>query len=332
MISIEIKKEPDSDWNKNLMNSELGTVYQTQEYGIYIQAQLKSTPLFLKFYSANGELVGQVLVFQSFMGRKRLAKLVGRGSIYSTIAKASTLLPKYTEWFFGPVFLNTLYQKEISESFGQLLNSWGGKIYGSSHPLNPHFDFPQKFNFKKTEAGTFIIDLKESLDVIFQKTDKHSVQKNIKRSKERGVRITQISSKEDLIIYHKLLNDHRLANGLTSYSIEDVIMGYDIVKPVGQIGFLAWLNDTPVGGIFISSFNQYINEWGISRSKIDTEKKLYSLDLLRWEIIEWGVKNNCKYYDLTGVKVVNRSAKEDALFRNKAKWGAQLITYPSFSK
>ena len=60
MISIEIEKETDSDWNKRLYPSKLGTVFQTQEYGSYFKAQYKSQHVFLKFYSANGELVGQI--------------------------------------------------------------------------------------------------------------------------------------------------------------------------------------------------------------------------------------------------------------------------------
>lgn len=332
MISVEIEKENDIDWNKRLSNSQLGTVYQTQEYSSYVKSRLKSNPIFLKFYTANGELVAQLLVFQSFLGRRKLSKFFGRGFVYSTIAKASTLLPKYTNWVFGPVIFNTSYQNEISESLGNLLNSWKGKFYGTTHPLNTDFDFPQKYNIKKEEAATFVIDLEEGLEQIFNNTDKKSVQKNIKRSQERGVTITQISSRNDLIKYHELLNKHRLDKKLISYSLEDVIEGYELMKSVGQTGFLAWHDKTPIGGIFISSFNNYINEWGVARSQIDTEKKLYSLDHLRWKIIEWGIQNNCKYYDLSGVKSANRSPKEETLFRNKAKWGGKLINSPIFSK
>jgi len=66
-------------------------------------------------------------------------------------------------------------------------------------------------------------------------------------------------------------------------------------------------------------------------SDLIMEKKLYSLDLLRWEIIEWGIKNNKNYYDLSGVEIKNRSAKEDGIFRKKRKWGGSLIEYSSFT-
>lgn len=331
MISVEVSKEPDSDWNQNLLGSKYGTVYQTVEYAQYVQDRIKSEPIYLKFTAASGELAGQLLMFQTFKGRAKMAKYLGRGRLYSTASKISAILPKYTYWNFGPVIFNMELQTEISESLGNLLQSWRGKFSGKAHPLNSHFDFSEKFEFTKNEEATFLIDLHQKTDEILQNTDKNSVQKNIRRSQERGVSISQINSKEDLLTYHELLNQHRSQNDLSTYSVGDVIEGYEIVKKVGQIGFLAWYDKIPIGGIFISTFNGYINEWGIARSKLDTEKKLYSLDLLRWHIIEWGVQRNCSYYDLSGVKLNNRTSKEDGIFRNKEKWGGKLISYNIFS-
>src|SRR3989304_3754503 len=236
MITIDISEKPDSDWNKRLENSPLGTIYQTKEYALLIKSQLKSKPIYLKFFDNKGSILGQLLLFQTFRGKK-----------------------------------------------------------------------------------------------IIQNSDKHSVQKNIERAKQRGVRVSEVKNTQDLVTYYELLNEFRHANNLTLYSYEDVVEGFQFVKNIGQMGFLAWYNEIPIGGIFISSFNKYINEWGIARTLLDSEKKLYSLDLLRWEIIEWGIKNNMNYYDLSGVEIKNRSAKEDGIFRNKRKWGGSLIEYSSFT-
>ncbi len=76
-----------------------------------------------------------------------------------------------------------------------------------------------------------------------------------------------------------------------------------------------------------SSYNGYINEFGIARTKKDSEGKLYSQDLLKWHIIKWGKNNNLKYYDLTGVNPYPQNEKEKGIFRYKEKWGGKLITY-----
>lgn len=331
MISVKVSKEPDSDWNKNLFDSKYGTVFQTIEYAQYVESRIKSTPNYIKFVTLSGDVVGQLLVFQSFKGSRKLKKYAGNGFLYSISSKISSIMPKYSYWNFGPVISDSNLTDEILNTLGNLLTSWKGKFVGSVHPLNSDFNFAKKFNFQRQNSGTFLIDLSQNLNEILDATDKKSVKKNIERSEERGVRITEISSKKDLAIYYELLNTHRQYNQLDSYTMDDVVEGHQILSSVGQKGFLAWLDDIPIGGIFFSSFNRYINEWGIARSKMDTEKKLYSLDLLRWKIIEWGKKNNCSYYDLSGIKIENRDSKEEGIFRNKEKWGGKLVAYPSFS-
>ena len=74
----------------------------------------------------------------------------------------------------------------------------------------------------------------------------------------------------------------------------------------------------------------YEFEFKVAGEKLDLEEKLYSQDLLRWKIIEWAKQNNCRYYDLSGVQISNRTPKEDGIFRNKEKWGGKLIIYPHF--
>lgn len=331
MISVEVSQEPDSDWNKQLLYSKYGTVFQTVEYAGYIESRIKSTPNYMKFVTSSGDIAGQLLIFQSFKGSRKLKKYTGNGFLYSFSSRFSSILPKYSYWNFGPVISNSDLAGKIFDTLGNVLTSWKGRFVGSVHPLNPDFNFEKKFNFKRQNSGTFLIDLSQNLNEILDATDKKSVKKNIERSEERGVRITDISSKEDLAIYHELLNAHRQHNKLDSYTMDDVIEGHQMLSSVGQKGFLAWLDNIPIGGIFFSSFNKYINEWGIARSQIDAEKKLYSTDLLRWKIIEWGKKNNCSYYDLSGIKIENRDSKEEGIFRNKEKWGGKLVIYPSFS-
>ena len=59
------------------------------------------------------------------------------------------------------------------------------------------------------------------------------------------------------------------------------------------IGFLSYENETLIGGILVSSFNNYINEWGI--------------------------KNKHFFYDLSGVNPNSTSSKDSGIFRYKEK-------------
>src|SRR3989304_3554385 len=188
MITIDISEKPDSDWNKRLENSPLGTIYQTKEYALLIKSQLKSKPIYLKFFDNKGSILGQLLLFQTFRGRKKLAKFFGRGKLFSSLTKISKILPQEVFWTYGPVIFDTQNNNEIMKTI-----------------------------------GTFIINLKLGSEKIIQNSDKHSVQKNIERAKQRGVRVSEVKNTQDLVTYYELLNEFRHANNLTLYSYEDVV-------------------------------------------------------------------------------------------------------------
>src|SRR5215472_12600568 len=78
MISHEVEDKPDNNWNKRLLESKFGTIFQTSNYGQYEESMEKTYPRYVKFYNGNGSIVGQILVFQSIRGKTRLTKLVSK--------------------------------------------------------------------------------------------------------------------------------------------------------------------------------------------------------------------------------------------------------------
>ena len=43
-----------------------------------------------------------------------------------------------------------------------------------------------------------------------------------------------------------------------------------------------------------------------------------------------GCENKCRYYDLSGVEIHNLSQKEAGIYKNKQKWGGELVMYRSW--
>lgn len=330
MIRLKISEIVDPLWNKQLLSSKFGTIYQTKEYAYYIQSAINEKPLFLKFLNEKNDIIAQVLIFKSFKGLKKLKKFTSNNYLISLFQKSSLFTP-YIHWSFGPVIFDESRTHEIFNTFGYFLKNQKAKFYGSVHPLQNALNSSSNSNFKTSHLSTFIIDLQQSLEQILNATDKRSVQKNIKRSQERGVSITEISSRDDIIQYYELLNQFRKENNLAQYSYKNFVDGFELLKNVGLKGFLAWYDNCPISAISFSTFNGFINEWGIARTKIDYDQNLYSIDYLRWRIIEWGVENKCNFYDLSGIKIENQTEKEQGIFKNKKKWGGNLFTYDSFS-
>ena len=59
----------------------------------------------------------------------------------------------------------------------------------------------------------------------------------------------------------------------------------------------------------------------------DRIENLYSQDLIKWKIIEWGIENKMKYYDLAGFNPNPISKKEEGIIQFKKKWGGQIHQY-----
>ncbi len=321
-VTLDTQNNADENWNERLLLSDLGTIYQTKEYAEYARRRLNWEPLFIRFLNGNGELVGQLLLFKY----SRIAKAAKQSSMRKLLSKVGKgVLPEY-RWVYGPVILQRDYRDDIYQKLGELLLQMKGRINGSVHPLDSKPSALDNMGFHRENWGTFLIDLKFSKEKLWSLLDKKSARKNVERSKERGVTVREITD-NDLGVYFKLQSEIRSMLNLQEYQYEDVTEAWKLLKHVGFTGFLAYQDDRPLSGLLVSTFNGYLNEWGVGRSKYDVDNNLYSQDLIKWNIIEWGHKNGYRYYDLTGVNPKPTDEKEGGIFRYKQKWGGKLVYY-----
>ncbi len=316
MISLNISGECDSGWNERLLNSNLGTIHNTNEYATYAKT-LGLQPNFVTFTSENGKIVGQVILFEI----DRFAKK----KIPSILKKTFGLKKTIYKWTYGPVVFDFEYTKEICNVFNEFLISKNAQISGSQHPLSGDLlsCFTKPFVLKTW--ATFLIDLTQNPDELWKKLDKHSARKNIERSQKRGVYVKEIDD-SNLHQYSKMLIETKKKIG-AELSESDTKVMWESMHKIGFSGFIAYENETPIGGIMVSFFNKYVNEWGIARTEKDTNEKLYAQDLLKWKVIEWGLNNKFHYYDLTGFNPNPKNEKEVQIFRYKKKFGGDLIKY-----
>ncbi len=314
-IKIEILDEPDKCWNQRLLGVNTGTFFQTKEYIISEQI-FGNKPLFLEFINNNGKIVGQLgLVLYPFLIKKGI-----KGKILHFIPNIKSVLAR---WIYGPVIFDFDYQEEIKNELRKFLMKKNFKVWGSEHPFSyKMLEHMKSFSIK--QWATFVIDLKSDSNAIWNKMEKHSARKNIERSLSRNV-IVKPMKKDDLVdLYHLEMNNSKIDNSITLSHME---MQWDILQPVKYSGFMAYLDDKPIGAMKFSSFNNYINEFEIVRDKLDYNEKLYSQDLIKWNLIELGINNNCNYYDLSGVNPTPISEKDKGIYRYKEKWGGTLMKY-----
>ena len=317
MISIIEEDKPDKDWNKRLLKSGLGTIYQTAERAVYVK-KVGVPVKFLKFIDNSGEIIGQLLII--FQPR---FNSVG---IRSKILKNTPFSKKTScNWSYGPIIFNPDTQNNVYLTLVDYLKSHNYVVSGWTHPLSQHNLKGIDDNYRLQKWGTYLIDLKQDINSLYKNIDKHSGQKNIERSIKRGVTIEQLSE-NTLTDYVELINKSRRKDQQPA-DLDFFKFRWNIFHPLGYSGFLTRKDGIPIGGLLFSNFNGHIIEIGVARSQQDTKEKLYSQDLIKWNIIEWGTKNKMRYYDLTGFNPNPISQKEKGIEKYKRKWGGKTYYY-----
>ena len=323
MISIKVTEKADPNWNKRLLKSELATIYQTKEWGLNLQ-EIGQKPLFLVFVNEQEIIIGQllILVYSIFQKRKILKKLLPK------IFYQNNLI---VTWSYGPIIFEKNCTKDVITALNNFLITNKYRVRGVTHPLLEISPSYFSSEFKITKWITYLINLKTSKDEIFKRIDKHSGKKNIKRSINRGVLIEQITD-QNFSQFQELINQQRLSQGKEKLNFQLSTNTWNLLKPLGYSGFLAKFNDKPISGLLFSFPNKYIIEAAIVRSKDDSEKKLYSQDLIKWNLIQWGIENNMHYYDLAGANPNPRTEKEKGILSYKKKWGGTKHEYYILTK
>lgn len=315
MISIDVDEIPDSKWNNRLLSSGLGTIYQTKEMKINYERQGQK-PFFLKFINTKGNIIGQLILRES----SRFAK---KGAAGSALKKIPGMKKLVYIWNYGPVIFDQEADVDVYLSLEKFLIEKGCKVSGWTHPFFPGNATILSKNFNIQKWGTFIINLQKPKDEIYQKIEKHNGRKNIERSLKRGVEIEEINEKS-LLEYTELRNK---MNDSQEEDYKKMLQWWRLLKPLGYSGFLARKDGKAIGGLLFSYFDKFIIEGGVARSSEDTTKKLYAQDLIKWKIIEWGVENRMKFYNLAGFNPKPTSKKEEGIFRYKKKWGGDIYNY-----
>ena len=323
MISVRIIEKPDPNWNKRLLQTDFATFYQSKEIATYFEEQ-GHQPMFLQFLDNIGNIVGQILITK--FSRFNVKGITGK--IIKKIPMSKTLICK---WSYGPVIFSTEHASEIYLKLGEFLSSKKYAISGWQHPFSPPGITVLKNKFELVKWATFIIDLTKTKEELYNNIDKHSGRKNIERSRKRGVTIEEINEK-NLLDYHLIRNKMREDSQEPKQEFKVLLKWWKFAKSIGYSGFLAKKNNNPIAGILFSYLSGHIIEGGIARSEEDTKNNLYSQDLLKWSIIEWGMKNNMRYYNLAGVNPNFTSDKEKGIFRYKKKWGGKQYFYYNIQK
>lgn len=326
MISVEVEDSADSNWNQRLLDSNFGTTAQIKEVSNQFLDR-DETPHYLKFVNSKGNVVGQLLLSESkrFKENKEksfLKKIIGK----SNLVKFTKIKSNIYKWSYGPIVFDNDDCSEIYVALKNfLLKSSNHQIIGWQHPFVTNGINILKNDFEIIPWSTFIIDLTKTKDELFSNIEKNSGQKNIRRAIQRGIDIEEITQ-NNLYEYFILLNESK-ETSVTDSDYEQFEKNWNLLKPYGRGGFIARKNSKIISGLSFSAISGHIIEGGVARSSTDKSSVLYSQDLIKWKIIEWGVENNMNWYNLAGFNPNPSNSKEEGILRFKKKWGGKRFDY-----
>jgi lipid II:glycine glycyltransferase (peptidoglycan interpeptide bridge formation enzyme) len=254
-------------------------------------------------------------------------------NLYLSIFRHAKFLkyPGFIRLILRKIFPEIICEKDLFQISPSLIKE---KInqYKPFHFLG--YSFHQCLNLKKflkeSSWHTLLIDLSKPKQKIEEAFD-NSCRKEIKKAQNLGLHVTRASNKNHLIQYCDLLNQSGykisqndicklwlcLHDNNPKESCYEIFICFDENKqPLEGIGIMI----NPKEKIFI--------ETGIGRNNNPDYKKFPAGDLIKWEIINFGIKNDYLYYDLGGVNpYATPDSKEYRIYRHKKKWGGDLVKY-----
>jgi len=150
--------------------------------------------------------------------------------------------------------------------------------------------------------------------------------KNIRRSIKSGLMFKEI--KNDIEFkksYHLIKETYKRVKLPILYN-SIFFDSYDYLTKNGILKvFVAVLDDEIVGTRMVLCYNGLIYDWIAGASEIHLNK--YPNDFLPWKVMEWGSKNNYKYFDFGGAGKPNVPY---GVRDHKLKFGGELVEHGRF--
>jgi lipid II:glycine glycyltransferase (peptidoglycan interpeptide bridge formation enzyme) len=182
-------------------------------------------------------------------------------------------------------------------------------------------------NWVKKKWGTYIVDLRQDVDSLWNNLKK-SARKAIRTAREDGITVRRMRSLDELRAYYDFVRRCSPRYGKEAYGFADWERLWRLFRPTGVFEtFLAEKSDKPLAGLSVWGYGGNISEFGSYQSEESFREKLYGNDLIKWEVISWGVRNGQRTFDLAGVNPEPQSPKEQGIRQFKEKWGGRYQEY-----
>jgi len=296
---VNINPIEDSRWDKFVQNHPEGTIFHLSNWGKVIRKTYGYEPYYLVLEDKSKNIHGGwpfFLVNNGIMGKK-LISIPFTDYIKPLISSEND----YQDFFEK---ISEIYQKEKCKNI-----EIRGEIRNSKNTfLNPNVSFKN-----------FILDLQKKTENDVWNNLHDSVKRGIKKAKKYKLTAFISDDLSAVDIFYKMNTMTRRKHGVIPqpYKFFLNLWKYVILKKMGFV-MLATLNGKPISSAIFLNYNRTIfYKYGASY----TEYLNYRPNnLIFWEMLNWSIKHNFKYFDFGRVSLDN-----EGLMSFKRHWGAEEI-------
>jgi len=312
LSTVEVTESDSQRWNKFVTEASHSSVYHLWEWGDVLHRTYKYARHYVTV-EKQGEILGifPCLYIKSLIFGKRLISL-------PFVEYAGPLLRDGTESSAAQLALT-----QLSEHIAELSRRLKADYVEVRNPLGAVSNLLPSVSFSPLQRHvTFEIDLTKSEEELLKNMDKKS-RNSLRKALRSEMSIKEVNS-ESLEEYYNLYLDTQKRLGSPPHSFAFFQNIYDGFSPPGLLHILlAKCDNTAVAGVIVFGFKERLYWFGnVTRRKY---AHLNPTNLLLWHVIQFGIKNGFKIFDLGQTR-----REDEGIYHFKSGWGGTEIKLEDF--
>jgi serine/alanine adding enzyme len=309
-------EEHSSAWGQFVLAHDEGNIFQTPEMAEVYQRHEALQPVTLLALEKGsgavcGGLVGLLLVEKpGVLSALSTRAIIQGGPLFRPDRVGRQAVPLLMEAFDECAGSKAL--------FGEIWNLFavaaGGDVFtGTGYEWLDHLNF--------------LIDLRRSPDDIFASFSK-SRRKNLRRSEQAGVTVSEITSADDLDIFYELLREtyDRVRLPLVSPAFFNIAFEILVSKQMAHF-FLARHGGEAIGARAVLTYKNLVYDWFAGSP--GEAQELYPDETLVWHILQWAVANGYTCFNFGGA---GKPGQEYGPREFKRRFGGELVNLGRYRK
>ena len=330
-FEVQITEKVDEElWNDELKYVSSSSIYQVPSFLEVYKETFKAHPIFI-YIKNKGQIVGQhaALIYSDYFWKdapviiQKIASKLNLGSLL--------------RWEYGPIIHDLKNKDQILHTILSSIDTVANQhkidiIKGSTFPeITPSSDdIFKKYNYKIKNWATFLIDLHNEPDEIFNslsKTTRYDIRKAEKNNLEFEI-AKNFSSYQELVELSLKIKKKKGQKIKEHSKFYEQFWNSLYQKGFLQV-FLARMNGELLGGIEVLIFNKNVHQYGVVNSE---NKQFQAGSFLTWNAIKWSIQNQYRTFDMGGVNPEPENEKENLIGFYKSKWAGKQFYFNRYTK